>query len=82
MTGITIAEFERSGISVELFGEFDTCALERLREALNDSSSSGLSACVDLSGVTFLDVRCCTRDSAAGCRSYGDRLASFSSITP
>ena len=72
-TGITIGGLERSGVLIELCGEFDTGALESLREALDGASSSGLATYVDLSGVAFLDVRCAL-ELAVRCPLHGDRL--------
>ena len=73
-SGITLGEVDHSGVSIELSGEFDTRALEPLREALDDALGSGPPGCVDLSGVTFLDVRC-TRELASRCRLHDDRLS-------
>jgi len=72
-TGITTREPDYSGVLVELTGEFDTCALEPLRGALGDALDCGLSTCVELSGVTFLDMRC-NRELAVQCRLHGGHL--------
>lgn len=44
--------------SVDLTGEFDAYDLEPLCEVLDGLLASRMTACVDLSGVTFLDLRC------------------------
>jgi anti-anti-sigma factor len=43
-------------VLVELSGEFDLHDLQNLSDALGVAVSSGRTAMVDLSGVTFLDV--------------------------
>ena len=45
-------------VSLDLVGEFDTYDLESLREALDGLLNSKETVYVDLSGVTFLDLRC------------------------
>jgi hypothetical protein len=45
-------------ISSDLVGEFDTYDLESLREVLNRLWRTQETICVDLSAVTFLDLRC------------------------
>lgn len=45
-------------VSLDLVGEFDTYDLEPLREALDGLLGLKETVCVDLSGVTFLDLRC------------------------
>jgi len=57
-TFIKISELDYLGILVELSGELDVRDLEHLRSALYDALSSGLPTYVNLSGVSFLDVRC------------------------
>ena len=54
MHGIRV---ERHGeaAKISLTGEFDVCALPGLRRALD--GASGGDVCVDLSAVTFLDLR-------------------------
>ena len=58
---------------VELSGEFDLHDLQSLSEALGGATSSGRSAVVDLSGVTFLDVGA-TRELAACSLLHADRM--------
>jgi anti-anti-sigma regulatory factor len=50
-------------VSLDLVGEFDTYDLESLREALDGLLNSKETVYIDLSGVTFLDLRC-TRELA------------------
>jgi anti-anti-sigma regulatory factor len=45
-------------VSLDLVGEFDTYDLQSLREALEGLLNSKETVYVDLSGVTFLDLRC------------------------
>jgi anti-anti-sigma regulatory factor len=45
-------------VSVDLAGEFDAYDLEPLCEVLDGLLDSRGTTCVDLSGVTFLDLRC------------------------
>lgn len=45
------------GVAVGMSGEFDICSLPGLREALDEACASGEPVAVDLSGVTFLDLR-------------------------
>lgn len=60
-------------VSVDLVGEFDAYDLETLCQVLDVLSHSREPACVNLSGVTFLDLEC-ARELAI--RSYlcGGRL--------
>jgi anti-anti-sigma regulatory factor len=72
-TCIKISDRDRPGISIELPGEFDVRDLEHLRSALKGTLGSGLPTCVNLSGVSFLDVRC-TRELAIWFHLPGSRL--------
>jgi anti-anti-sigma regulatory factor len=54
--GIGVRE-SGAGTLVELRGEFDVFCLEELKGVLNDVSSSRGQILVDLSGVSFLDLR-------------------------
>ena len=56
MYGIGVEE-SRAGIAVKMSGEFDVFSWPALRAALDDASSSGRPATVDLSRVTFLDLQ-------------------------
>jgi len=69
-----IREPETSGAVVELHGEFDAFDLQRLRNVLDGTPGYGRSVRVDLSGVTFLDVRC-ARELVIRCLFRGGRLA-------
>ena len=73
-TGTRIGEPEGDTRMVVLSGEFDLRDLDPLRRTLGSASSSGRPACVDLSEVTFLDVRC-ARELAVRSRLYNGRLA-------
>ena len=55
---IEISALGRAGILVELFGEFDVRDLSTLRKVLSIALSARLPAHLDLSKVTFLDIRC------------------------
>jgi hypothetical protein len=55
---IEISAWGRAGILVELFGEFDVRDLSTLRKVLGIVLKARLPAHLDLSKVTFLDVRC------------------------
>lgn len=57
-TKIRIGAPDRAGILVELCGEFDVRDLDTLRKVRSIVLSAGLPTHVDLSGVTFLDLRC------------------------
>lgn len=70
----SILEPEASGAAVELHGEFDAFDLQRLRNVLDGTSGYGRPVRVDLSGVTFLDVRC-ARELVVRCLFRGGRLA-------
>ena len=72
-TGIKFSEPARLPISIELSGELDIRDLEYLRSSLDDALSSGLVTCVNLSGVSFLDVRC-AHELAIRTRLHGSRL--------
>ena len=72
-TGIKFSEPARPLISIELSGELDICDLEYLLSSLDDALNSGLVTCVNLSGVSFLDLRC-ARELAIRVRLNGSRL--------
>lgn len=72
-TGIKFSEPAHLRISIELSGELDMRDLEYLRSSLDNALSSGLATCVNLSGVSFLDVRC-ARELASRIRLHGSRL--------
>jgi anti-anti-sigma regulatory factor len=72
-TGTEFSEPAHLPISIELSGELDIRDLEYLRSSLDNALSSGLTACVNLSGVSFLDVRC-ARELAIRVGLYGSRL--------
>ena len=55
---IEISALGRAGILVELFGEFDIHDLGTLRKVLSLVLRARLPTHVDLSRVTFLEVRC------------------------
>jgi anti-anti-sigma regulatory factor len=50
-------EVRESGSLVELWGEFDAFCIGELKRTLNDASSRRRPVLVDLSGITFLDLR-------------------------
>jgi len=54
--GIELREYG-AGLLVELWGEFDVFCMEELRGTLDDASSCRGPVLVDLSGITFLDLR-------------------------
>lgn len=56
MYGIELRE-SGTGMTVELWGEFDLFSLRELREALNEVSTLHRPTLVDLSGITFLDLQ-------------------------
>ena len=56
MYGIEVRESD-AGILVELWGEFDVFCLGELKRILNHASSRRGPVLVDLSGVSFLDLR-------------------------
>jgi anti-anti-sigma regulatory factor len=72
-TGTEFSEPAHLPTSIELSGELDIRDLEYLRSSLDDASSSGLATCVNLSGVSFLDVRC-ARELAIRVRLHGSRV--------
>jgi STAS domain len=45
------------GITVGMSGEFDAYSLPEMRGTLDRACASGEPVCVDLSGVTFLDLQ-------------------------
>jgi anti-anti-sigma regulatory factor len=55
---IEIGALDRTDFLVKLSGELDVHDLRTLHETLSLVLSTGLSTVVDLSDVTFLDVRC------------------------
>ena len=73
MLGTGECQLDITRVSVDLVGEFDAYDLETLCQVLDVLSHSREPACVNLSGVTFLDLEC-TRELAI--RSYlcGGRL--------
>jgi anti-anti-sigma regulatory factor len=46
-----------AGLLVELWGEFDVFCIGELKRTLKDASSSRGPVLIDLSGITFLDLR-------------------------
>jgi anti-anti-sigma regulatory factor len=58
MSDTRILQPEQTHVSLNLGGEFDAYDLESLREALDRLLGSKETVCVDLSRVTFLDLRC------------------------
>jgi anti-anti-sigma factor len=72
-TGNEFSEPAHLPISIELSGELDIRDLKYLRSSLDDALSSGLATCVNLSGVSFLDMRC-ARELAIRVRLHGSRV--------
>ena len=66
---IEIGALDRTKFLVKLSGELDVHNLRTLHETLSLVLSTGLSTIVDLSDVTFLDVRC-ARELVARSRLY------------
>lgn len=66
---IEIGTLDRTDFLVKLSGELDVHDLRTLHETLSLVLSTGLSTIVDLSDVTFLDVRC-ARELAVRSRLY------------
>ena len=66
---IEIGTLDRADFLVKLSGELDVHDLRTLHETLSLVLSTGLSTIVDLSDVTFLDVRC-ARELAVRSRLY------------
>ncbi len=64
---------ELTQVSLDLVGEFDAYDLESLREVLDGLLGLKEAVYVDLSGVSFLDVRC-ARELAIRSIRYGGRL--------
>jgi anti-anti-sigma regulatory factor len=62
--GIEVRE-SGAGLVVELWGEFDVFCIEELKGTLTDASSRRGPVLVDLSGITFLDLRS-ARELAVG----------------
>ena len=54
---IEVRKRGEEGVLVELRGEFDRHNLGNLQETLNDMPALRQSTLVDLSGVTFIDVK-------------------------
>jgi anti-anti-sigma regulatory factor len=54
--GIEVRE-SGAGLLVELWGEFDVFCIGELRRILDEASSRRGPVLVDLSGITFLDLR-------------------------
>ena len=79
MYGIELRE-SGSGMTVELWGEFDLFSLPELREALNEVSTLHRPTLVDLSGITFLDLQS-AREFAVRSLLYARRL-SFGNLSP
>lgn len=72
-SSIEVSKLDRKSILVELSGEFDARDLDDLRRSLDYVTRSGRLGCVDLSGVTFLDLLCARE--LAGRSSPRGRLA-------
>ena len=66
-------EVDDQSILVELSGEFDLGDLESLRTVVDGALSTGLPIWVDLSRVTFLDMRV-AQELAVQSQLYGNRL--------
>ena len=56
MHGIDVAA-SAAGTKIDAWGEFDGFSLPGLRAALDDACALGGAVVVDLSGITFLDLR-------------------------
>lgn len=72
-TRIRVHEPDRTGILVELFGEFDIVMGRALRTTVGSVARWGLPVFVDLSGVTFLDSSC-LRELAVQHRLHANHL--------
>ena len=70
---IEVREWGEGGVLVELRGEFDGHNLEDLRRVLDSVLALRRPTMVDLSGVTFLDVRV-TRELTIRSRLYAHHL--------
>ena len=57
VVGIEVRKQGEEGVLVELRGKFDRHNLGNLQETLNDMGALRQSTLVDLSGVTFIDVK-------------------------
>ncbi len=77
MSGISVQQRREGGTLVELSGEFDLHDLERLRGALDEAPAPQHPAVVDLSGVTFLDIRT-TRELAIRSRLHAPHMTLLS----
>jgi anti-anti-sigma regulatory factor len=64
---IELGALDRTDFLVKLSGELDVHDLCTLHETLSLVSSTGLSTYVDLSDVTFLDVRCARELAIRSC---------------
>jgi STAS domain len=64
-------------LSLQLAGEFDAYDWESLRQILDVLLSSRETVCVDLSRVTFLDLRCARELAIRSHVFYGDRLTLY-----
>jgi anti-anti-sigma regulatory factor len=73
MSDTRILQPEQTHVSLNLGGEFDAYDLESLREALDRLLGSKETVCVDLSRVTFMDLRC-ARELATHSHLCGGRL--------
>jgi anti-anti-sigma regulatory factor len=73
VAGSRMLQLDITQVSVDLAGEFDAYDLKPLCEILDGLSGSRGTACVDLSGVTFLDLRC-ARELAIRSDLCGGRL--------
>jgi anti-anti-sigma regulatory factor len=71
--GTQMLQPELTQVSLDLVGEFDAYDLESLREVLDGLLGLKEAVYVDLSGVSFLDVRC-ARELAIRSMLYGGRL--------
>ena len=71
--GTSAGQPEVARVSVALAGEFDAYDLESLRQVLEALLKSRGTACVGLSRVTFLDLRC-ARELASRSDLCGGRL--------
>lgn len=74
LTKILVHEPSRTGILVELSGEFDVGARRALGKTLGGAARWGRPVYVDLSGVTFLDASCLW-ELAVQYQLHGDHLA-------
>lgn len=73
MLGTRECQLDMRRVSVDLAGEFDANDVEMLCQVLDVLSHSRKPACVNLSGVTFLDLGC-ARELAIRSYPCGGRL--------